>query len=123
MWRRCGWAERLIESVNSRPDPAASGIKEADTTPGGPSDQSGKPRLLDWLAEFPQVVELKDRFVQTDSSSGGERAPFLEALGQSLLKRVGVIPKRFQPRASASIMQLQLSMKIHCPCQKREEQR
>ncbi len=49
-----------MERVHSRPDPAASVIQEADPAFVGPSDHSGEPRPLAWLAEFLQVVELKN---------------------------------------------------------------
>ena len=68
-------------------------------------------------------MELKNRFVQADSSSGGERAPFLQALGQSFLKRVGIALKRLEPCASASIVKLKLCMKIHPSHEKGGEQR
>lgn len=89
----------------------------------GPPDHGGKPKLLAWLAEFLQVVELEDRFDQADSSSGGERAPFLQALGQSLLKRVGIVLKRLEPCTSASIKKIKLCMKIHPSHENGGEQR
>lgn len=101
---RSGQPERLIERVHSRPDSTASVVQESDTAPVGPSDHSGRPRLLAWLAEFLQVVELKNRFVQADSSSGKERACLLKPLGLSILDRVGAILKCLQPCANASIM-------------------
>lgn len=55
-----GQPEGLIKRVHSGPDPAASVVQKADAAFAGPSNHSGKPRLLAWLAEFLQVMELKN---------------------------------------------------------------
>lgn len=112
MLLRSGQPEGLIERVHSGPDPAASVIQEADPAFVSPSNHSGEPRPLAWLADFLQVAELEDRFIQADSSSGGERAPLFQALGQSLLKRGRVVLKRLQSCASASIVKLKVETEI-----------
>jgi len=107
--------------VHSRPDPAASVIKKADAASVGPSDHSGKPRPLARLAEFLQVIKLEDCLAHADSSSGAERAHFIEALRQSLLKRIEAIRRCLRLCASVEIKQRRLGITIYPPAKREKE--